>query len=158
MIVVSDTSPLNYLVLIELPHILPQLFERILIPHAVRQELRSAAAPDAIKQFLETEPDWLETRVVMDIDPTLRPLDAGEREAIAVALTASADLVLLDERKGRQAARERGLAVSGTLGVIALAAQRGLVGMPDALERLRGTSFRVSPRLIKYIADKPFSK
>jgi predicted nucleic acid-binding protein len=52
MIVVSNTSPLNYLVLIELQHILPTLFERILIPEAVRRELQSAAAPDAIKRFV----------------------------------------------------------------------------------------------------------
>jgi len=54
MIVVSDTSPLNYLLLIELQDILPKLFQLILIPEAVRQELQSAAAPDAIKRFLGT--------------------------------------------------------------------------------------------------------
>ena len=52
MIVVSDTSPLNYLVLIDLQHILPELFERILIPSAVRDELQSAGAPEAIVQLL----------------------------------------------------------------------------------------------------------
>ena len=151
MIVVSDTSPLNYLVLIELPYILPQLFERIVIPQAVRQELQSAAAPDAIKQFLGTDPDWLETRQASEIDPKLRRLDPGEREAIGIALASSADLVLLDERKGRKAARERGLAVSGTLRVLDLAAQRGLVSLSDALKRLQRTSFRASPRLIGHI-------
>jgi len=75
MIVVSDTSPLNYLVLIEFQHILPELFERILIPQAVRQELQSAAAPDAIKRFLATEPEWLETLCVgnRSTAPTTRP-------------------------------------------------------------------------------------
>lgn len=52
MIVVSDTSPLNYLVLVDLQHILPELFERILIPVAVRDELQSAGAPDAIARFM----------------------------------------------------------------------------------------------------------
>ena len=52
MIVVSDTSPLNYLVLIDLQHLLPELFERILIPSAVRDELQSAGAPEAIVQFM----------------------------------------------------------------------------------------------------------
>ena len=55
--------------------------------------------------------------------------------------------MLLDERKGRQAARERGLRVSGTLGVIRLAADEGLITVTDALDRLEKTNFRVSPRL-----------
>lgn len=108
MIVVSDTSPLNYRLLIEFQDILPKLFQRILIPEAVRQELQSAAAPDAIKRFLAADPDWLETRPALEIDPRLRQLDPGEREALDLALAASADLVVLDERKGRQAARASG--------------------------------------------------
>ena len=52
MIVVSDTSRLNYVVLIDLQHILPELFERILIPAAVRKELQSAGAPEAIVRFM----------------------------------------------------------------------------------------------------------
>ena len=141
MIVVSDTSPLNYLVLIDLQHILPQLFERILIPEAVREELQAAGAPEPIAQLLAAEPKWLETRRVSEIEPKLQHL----------ALAISADLVLLDERKGRQAARERGLAVSGTLGVLDLAARWRLTNMPDALRRLQRTSFRASPRLIRHI-------
>ena len=64
MIVVSDTSPLNYLVLIDLQHILPELFERILIPAAVREELQSAGAPEPIARFMATATAWLEIRQV----------------------------------------------------------------------------------------------
>ena len=59
--------------------------------------------------------------------------------------------VLIDESKGRLAARERGLAVSGTLGVLDLGVRRGLVNLSEALRRLEGTTFRVSPRLIGLI-------
>ena len=151
MIVVSDTSPLNYLVLIDLQHILPELFERILIPSAVRDELQSAGAPEAIVQFMAAAPAWLETRQVSAVDPQLQHLDRGEREAISLAASLSVGSVLIDERKGRLAARERGLAVSGTLGVLDLAARRGLVTLSEALWRLEGTTFRVSPRLIGLI-------
>jgi len=58
MIVVSNTSPLNYLILIELQHVLPTLFERVLIPDAVMQELRSSAAPKPVKDWLNKIPDW----------------------------------------------------------------------------------------------------
>lgn len=99
MIVVSDTSPLNYLVLIDLQHILPELFERILIPSAVRDELQSAGAPEAIVQFMAAAPAWLETRQVSAVDPELQHLDRGEREAITLAAL-SVGTVLIDERKG----------------------------------------------------------
>ena len=147
MIVVSDTSPLNYLILIELHDILPKLFDRILIPAAVHRELTSADAPDPIKRFLVEAPVWLEVRPSPEIDATLRQLDSGEREVIALALSTKPDAVLLDERKGRQAARERGLRVSGTLGVIRRAADQGLITLTDALDRLEKTNFRATPKL-----------
>ena len=151
MIVVSDTSPLNYLILIELHDLLPKLFDRILIPDAVHRELKSAAAPDPIKRFLAEVPAWLEVRPSGEIDATPRLLDSGEREVIALALSTKADSVLLDERKGRQVAREQGLRVSGTLGVIRLAADQKLITLKDALDRLEKTNFRVSPRLFNSI-------
>lgn len=153
MIVVSDTSAINYLVLIELQDLLPKLFDRILIPEAVHRELQSAAAPDPIKRFLAEAPDWLEVRAAPEIDPALRQLDTGEREVIALALSIGADSVLLDERKGRQAARERGLRVSGTLGVIQRAVDQKLIALNDALDRLKKTNFRVSARLLNRLRD-----
>jgi len=151
MIVVSDTSPINYLILIELQDLLPKLFDRILIPEAVHRELRSAAAPDPIKRFLAEGADWLQVRASPEIDPALQLLDSGEREVITLALSTNADSVLLDGRKGRQAARERGLRVSGTLGVIRLAADQGLVTLTDALDRLEKTNFRATPKLFNIL-------
>ena len=89
MIVVSDTSPLNDLVLIDLQHLLPELFERILIPSAVRDELQSAGAPEAIVQFMVAAPAWLEIRHVSAVDSKLQHLDRGEREAITLATSLS---------------------------------------------------------------------
>jgi predicted nucleic acid-binding protein len=151
MIVVSDTSPLNYRVLIELQDPLPKLFGRILIPTAVDRELRSSAAPDAIKRFIASPRDWLEVKSSSEIAHGLEHLDLGEREAIGLALRLSADVVLLDERRGRQAAREHGLAVSGTLGVLDLADRRGLARLTEAIDRLKATKFRASPRILKHV-------
>ena len=147
MIVVSDTSPINYFILIDLQDLLPKLFDRILIPLAVHRELQSDAAPDPIKRFLAGATDWLEVRPSPEIEPGLLHLDSGEREVIALALSAGADLALLDERKGRRAARPRGVRVSGTLGVIRLAADQGLISLTDALNRLEKTNFRATPKL-----------
>ena len=129
MIVVSDTSPINYLVLIELQDLLPELFQRVLIPDAVHRELPSTGAPGPIRRFLAEAPNWLEVRPSPEIDPALPHLDSGEREVIALALLPKADSVLLDERKGRQAA------------------DQGLITLTDALDRLEKTNFRATPKL-----------
>lgn len=154
MTVVSNTSPLNYLVLIDHQEILPALFGHVLIPEAVWHELRSPAAPQPVKAFLETWPSWLERRIVSQVPQDLQQLDPGEQEAIALAQSMGASLVLLDEKKGRQAARDLGLVVTGTLGVLDLAARRGLVDLVDALKRLERTTFRTTPRLLRHIQEK----
>lgn len=154
MTVVSNTSPLNYLVLIELQQLLPALFNRVLVPEAVLRELGSPAAPAQVRGWLDTTPDWLESRVAADIPSELRQLGPGEREAIVLAESVDDGLVLLDERKARGMARQRGLAVTGTLGVLDLAAARGLVDRADAFEQLARTNFRGSPRLLRSLLNK----
>jgi predicted nucleic acid-binding protein len=100
MTVVSDTSPINYLILIELQDLLPNLLDRVLIPDAVHRELQSSGAPYPIRRFLAEGPAWLEVRSSPEIAPALRHLDAGERETISLALSVGADLVLFDEGEG----------------------------------------------------------
>ena len=74
-------------------------------------------------------------------------LDAGETEALSLAAQERADLLLLDERAARRVAASLGLAFIGTLGIIASAAQRGLLDPVPVFERLRGTSFVASETL-----------
>jgi predicted nucleic acid-binding protein len=155
MTVVSNTSPLNYLVLIDLQDVLPALFGHVLIPEAVWHELRSPAAPQPVKDFLDNWPSWLERRVVSQVPPDLQQLDPDEQEAIALAQSSGASLVLLDEKRGRQMAQDLGFVVTGTLGVLDLAARRGLVDLEDALKRLKRTTFRATPRLFRRIQEKP---
>jgi predicted nucleic acid-binding protein len=60
MVIVADTSPINYLVLIEQIDILPRLYMRVLIPPAVLDELKHAAAPSQVRKWTESHPAWLE--------------------------------------------------------------------------------------------------
>jgi len=153
MIVVSDTSPINYLVLIGCQDLLPTLFDRILIPEAVLRELQAGGTPEPVRQFIAAAPDWIEVRSAPEIPTTLAHLDSGEREALALALAVGANFVLVDERKGRQAAEDHGLEAYGTIGVILVAAERKVVTLEDALGRLQKTNFRVSPRLLKSVRE-----
>jgi len=78
----------------------------------------------------------------------LEVLGAGERDALVLAEELHADLVLVDEDKGRQIARALGLRVTGTLGVLAIAAEQGLIDLPSALTQLQATDFYVTQGLI----------
>jgi predicted nucleic acid-binding protein len=133
MLVVSNTSPLNYLILIDCQQVLPALFGKTLIPRAVYHEQTAERSPQTVRRWLEARPDWLDVREVSSVPGTLQDLDPGEREAITLAESTGAHVVLLDERRARRMARERGLAVTGTLGLLAAAGQRGLLHLPDAI-------------------------
>ena len=142
--VVADTGPLNYLVLTGDIELLPKLFGRILTPPAVRDELIDRDAPAAVRTWIAQAPDWLEVRPSPDIrrdDLVTSRLDRGERAAIALALTVNADLVLMDDQEGVGVARREGLVVTGTLGVLDLAARRGIIDLAEAFARLKATSF-----------------
>jgi predicted nucleic acid-binding protein len=154
MIVIADTTPLNYLILIDLTHILPELFGQVVIPQAVLNELQSPQAPDEVREWFAHRPDWLVVREVRQEDPTLAHLDPGEREAIALAQELQADLLLLDENLGRREAISRGFNIAGTVGLIDRAGERGLIDVPAAVVRLRQTTFRVSPRLLNALLDR----
>ncbi|MGH9351149.1 MAG: DUF3368 domain-containing protein [Terriglobia bacterium] len=149
MLVIADTTPLNYLILINAIEILPQLYGRVLIPTAVVEELKNPEAPAAARAWTENPPGWLDVRPVGAGDSALAKanLGAGEREAINLALAVAADVILIDERAGRREAARRHLQVTGTLGVLDEAAERGLIDFHAALDRLRQTSFRM-PREI----------
>jgi uncharacterized protein len=121
MIVVSDTSPLTALLSVGEEEILPRLFGKVIVPIAVREELMQSHA---------LLPDWLEVRDVVDLAAAKRltlMVDAGEAEAIELAKELHADLLLIDERKGRRLAVAEGVSVIGLLGVVVLAKRRGLI-------------------------------
>jgi predicted nucleic acid-binding protein len=153
MIVVSDTSPLNYLILIGQAALLEQLYERVMIPQAVWVELQAAGAPASVQEWIANLPGWIEICEVPDPDSTLL-LDLGEREAITLALRVKADLILLDERSGREAAKARGLAVTGTLGVLEAAAEQGLIDLAASLARLQQTTFRAPAILLEEMLER----
>ena len=150
-LVVADTGPLDYLVLIGESDLLPKLFEKVFVPEAVGAELRHRAAPPSVRMWAEKPPAWLEVRptpAATNDDPALRALDNGERAALALARPLGADLILMDDRAGVAVARQQSFAVTGTLGVLDLAARHGLIDLGAAFARLKTTNFRHSPEIM----------
>ncbi|MGB3491133.1 MAG: DUF3368 domain-containing protein [Elainellaceae cyanobacterium] len=155
MIVVADTSPIHYLLLINQIDLLPHLFQQIIIPDVVRDEMLAPDAPLILQQWITNPPSWLTVQPVPVIDLTLNSLDPGEQAAITLAQTLPADLLVIDERLGRRMAEARGIAIIGTLGILDDAATQGLIDLPKAIAQLQQTNFRVSRRLIQALLNRP---
>jgi predicted nucleic acid-binding protein len=147
MLVVADSSPL--VVLINIGHIdvLPALFGRVAIPPEVADELLRPRRPEAVRQFATSPPDWLDVRSPTIVE-AIPALHAGEVAALALARELSADLLLIDESRGRKAAAARRMRVTGTIGVLELAAERGLLDLREAFDRVKQTEFWISHKLL----------
>lgn len=106
-----------------------------------------------VRAWCSGPPDWFELKALSKNDPSLK-LTGGEREVILLAEEIRADLLLMDERTGRREAILRNLFVTGTLGTLRTAAERGLVDGNEAIKRLTETSFRASPKLLRFVLSK----
>ena len=153
MVVVADTSPINYLTLIEQIEILPQLYTAILIPPSVLEELKHPFTPKIVRDWIGQAPKWIEVRSPKTW-PSISQLDRGESEAIALAVEWQAQLLRIDEQAGRQEAVRRGLRVAGTLSVLDEADRAGLLDFEAAIDHLCRTSFRVSRAILSEIRQR----
>lgn len=147
-VVVADTTPLNYLILIGQTEVLHQLFGEVMIPEAVLAVLRHPKAPAAVTAWLATLPPWIRVVKVSHVDDTIQ-LGHGETEAISLAIERQVSIVLMDERRGRAAAEARGLLPIGTLNILDLADERRLLDGVSALSDLKQTTFRANEELLE---------
>ena len=128
-VVVADTSPLIGLARIGQLALLPALFGRITIPRAVWEELTQGAAEGRAGARDVQEASWIDVRAADPVAAAAYKLlvDRGEAEALALASASPDALLIIDDRRGRRIARERGVRMVGTLGVLVLARRRNLV-------------------------------
>lgn len=144
MSVVADASPLIALARIGRLDLLRTMFGRLLLPDAVWYEV-VAAGLDKAGTGIVMQADWIDRRQVTDRGLVVllqRDLGAGESEAIVLARETGADFVLIDERAGRTAAKRLGLRVTGLVGVLIEARERGILldaaAVVDDLQRKAG--------------------
>lgn len=159
MIVVSDTSAITNLAAINQLRLLPLLYQRVIIPEAVYRELVGIEPPVPGSAEVQTA-DWLEVKLIANREVVERlqrevRLDPGESEAIALALELGADLLLIDERRGRAEADRLGIKITGLLGILVEAKQKNLiVAVKPLMDALIATSdFRVSSALYDQILN-----
>ena len=150
---VSNTSPLSNLAIIGRLELLEKQFQRIVIPDAVEDELRLLPNRTARESLdLAKSAGWIEVvrpsnQVLIE---SLRScLHLGEAAAIALATETKPDLLLIDEREGRQAAHRLGIEVKGVLGILLRAKFCGdLSAIRPEIESLETKAgFRIAPSL-----------
>lgn len=150
-VVVSDTSPILNLALVDRLELLAAQFGRVRVPERVRDELLAGEdGVDRILEFLESD-----VTAVTSVERTalrrefVTELDAGEAAALALAIESDAELVLIDEREGRAVARRHGLAVTGVVGILLKAANEGALDIENALSELRDAGFWIGEDLYR---------
>ena len=135
-IVVADTGPINYLIWIGQIDVLPKLYTTVLIPEAVRDELRKPGAPEFVRRWIEAQPEWLEVREPIrapDIELMRVRIGPGERDAILLAEESGAEVLVVDDQRGRKEAERRKTAYGRHAG-------RAPVGLKKGTARFTGSS------------------
>ena len=153
MIIISDTSPLVCLLHLNKINLLTDLFVNVIIPTAVFNELINAKVIDEV--FLQFNPFIkIQSPINKEEVEKLRYfLDAGESEAIILSKELNADLLLIDEDRGRKFAIKYGLAIKGVLGVLLQAKEKGLIFEigPLIVKLQTEINFRINDNLLKKI-------
>ncbi|MBH8574828.1 DUF3368 domain-containing protein [Nostocaceae cyanobacterium CENA369] len=154
MIIVSDTSPITNLAAIGQLDLLRQLYSNVTIPQAVYHEMVDVdrIVPGAVEV---QQLSWIQTvrvvnsRQVAEIQQQHNNIDLGEAEAITLSIELKADLLLMDERRGRTVALDYGLNVTGLLGVLLQAKKQGVIPAikPLIAQLIATADFRVSQQL-----------
>lgn len=150
MIVVSNSGPLIALAQINNFELLKTLYNRLYIPPAVQKEVVGLGRGRAGAVEVDLA-DWIEIVEVQNgtaIQLLRGQLDAGESQAIVLALELQANLLLIDEARGRRIAQAQGLNVTGTVGTLIAAKKRGFIdNVTLLLDGLITSGFRMSAKL-----------
>ena len=153
--VICNTSPLQYLHQIDLLHLLPTLFGPVQVPSAVVVELsegrRRGVPPPELAEL-----SWITTQRVdaRKLSSLTTNLGSGEKKVLALGLEASDSLLVLDDRDARRHAIAMGLEITGTVGILLLAKERGILdSVQPALARLQALRFRLSAETRGIVLD-----
>ncbi len=155
-LIVSDTSPLLNLALIEQLPLLESQFSRITVPEQVWDELAAGEGVlDGLKELRDTEFLHVVEVPRSNLFTEIRhELDRGESAAICYAIEHGADLILLDEKDGRQVARRHDLTMTGVVGILLRGAKDGQIELADELDSLREAGFWISDDLYSEVLSR----
>jgi len=154
MLVVSDSTPLHYLVLIGEIDLLRELYGTVVVPAAVVEELSALQAPVEVRRWVADAPAWVTFAVPQPNVVLSHALGAGESAAIALARLSGNGILLTDDQQARVVAESLGIQVVPTIRILSTASALALVDLEDALKRLQATNFRVSRKVIEAVLNR----
>lgn len=141
MIVISDTTPIISLIKIDKLFLLQKLFGKVIIPQAVYDELVSNPkyTYEAITVYNSSYISIvkIEDRQSVDKLRYSSGLDIGESEAITYSNLVNADLLLMDELKGRKVAKQLGLSITGTIGILIQSFDEGFLDKEEIIKSIK---------------------
>jgi len=154
VIIVSNTTPLRYLIEIQLVDILPAMFGTIVTSPVVLDELQFPHFPEPVRTGAKDPPDWLRIEHPTLVLDDHQDIHAGEAQVIALAVQHSASRLIIDDDDAKRFVRAKGVRVVGTLAVLGIADELTLLNCPltEAFRRLKTTQFRVSGELLDRFA------
>lgn len=155
MVIISDTSVITYLIQLEKLYLLKNLFDEIIISPKVEEELLRISNQESILK----QSTWIVVRKLKDerlFNQLLQELDPGEAESIALAVELEADLLLIDEKRGRKIAEQYNIRITGLLGILIQSKEEEIImELKPTLDKLiYELNFRISPNLYQTILKK----
>jgi predicted nucleic acid-binding protein len=145
-IIISDTSSLIALTNIGELELLKKVYEEVII------------TPDIAEEYGLEIPDWIRIEQIKDIQKFKLlnlELDKGESSGITLALENEASLLIIDEKKGRGIAKKLGIKITGILGMMIRAKEKGVINeVRPLIEKLEKVDFRMSERLKTLILER----
>lgn len=152
-VVLVDAGPLIALARLDALSLLAKLFGSVVAPAAVHEECMAKETVDSIRIAQAVGAGWLRVETpAMPLPEMPRSLGEGEKQAIALALAHPLSLLILDDRLARRQAEKRGLAFMGTVRLLFIAEQRGLIDSADrCVEKLRQSGYRISLDILRRI-------
>ena len=157
-VVIADAGPLIALSRIDALDLLRELFGKILVTAAVRDEaLPSSDSPGKARIAQAFDAGWLVCPSLPEStwQPLNPGLDAGERSTISAALQMPECLLIIDDRAGRAEAKSQHLSIIGTAAVIGLAKSQGLIpAARPLLEKLQPAGYFIHPNIIETVAKE----
>ena len=156
---IVNATPLIALALIDRLHLLQELFDEVIVPAAVYDEVVRQGRGKPGADNIAAIDDWiiLKPDIQPGIDPYLLGLDAGETEVLLLARQINPDWVIIDERLARRIALAMGLPLKGTLGLLLSAVQADILEKDDALadvQKLAQQGIRIAPRLLAWFEEE----
>ena len=146
MIIVADTAPIHYLILIDEIDVLRTLAGRVIVPQAVFQELQAAGAPEQVRRWISSQPDWFEVKQAnTSLFTPRKKIGAGETEAIALAIELKADALLIDDGDAIKETHRLQIPTLRLFNILENSSKKDLLDLPQAVEKIKRTNFHLPP-------------